>query len=193
MFLVCWLSILFIKKFAIYYWCERRRQSTRARYSQLGKKKKICCLVSVYSGLAAISSMFSVDLDFMNEYWTEGTMFFWEIISWCSNTLIQQLSMCWNVLYSDNHSGYIEDFIIVRFLVLWGRAVNLKYNYLVALFVLIVCFPLYITLLLFSPTFCWKSISFFKFPYLFYISLINGEVKEYWKCWIIVYCILSLQ
>lgn len=39
--------------------------------------------------------------------------------------------MCWNALYSDNQSGYIEDFIIVRFLILRGGAVNLKYNNLV--------------------------------------------------------------
>lgn len=33
-------------------------------------------------------------------------------------------------------------------------------------------------------TFCWKSVSFFTFPFFFYIS-ISGLMKEYWKCWVL--------
>lgn len=124
----------------------------------------------------------------MNTYWTEGTTVFWEIISLCSVILSCWISMCWNVLYADNQSGCIEDFIIVRFLTVELLTSNIIILSL-KIFVLMVCFPLYITLLLSPPTFCWKSFPFFSF----YISLINREAKEYWECWILMYSILFLQ
>ena len=95
---------------------------------------------------------------------------------------------CVSILCSDNWSGCVDDFITVRFLMLKEELLTSNIiTFLLKIFVQVL-FPT--SYFFFSP-FCGNPL--LMFPPFYHVSLFNGKMKESWKCWINIYCMLPWQ